>query len=131
MAKRLVVCCDGTWNFADQPSRTNVAKVALSVRPGSAAGKEQRVYYHSGVGTQRRDRLRGGAAHLRPPGGVAVHRRVVEPRQGHTGDDVAGQHPAVGRVERHVLLGQWREEPRDHRLVFLHGPHGIILPGGG
>jgi uncharacterized protein (DUF2235 family) len=29
MAKRLVVCCDGTWNFADQPSRTNVTKVAL------------------------------------------------------------------------------------------------------
>ncbi|MET9734633.1 DUF2235 domain-containing protein [Streptomyces sp. NPDC006458] len=61
MAKRLVVCCDGTWNFADQPSKTNVAKVALSVVPGTAAGKEQRVYYHTGVGTQRRDRLRGGA----------------------------------------------------------------------
>lgn len=61
MAKRLVVCCDGTWNFADQPSKTNVAKVALSVIPGSAAGKEQRVYYHSGVGTRRRERLRGGA----------------------------------------------------------------------
>ncbi|MFG2577028.1 DUF2235 domain-containing protein [Streptomyces sp. NPDC048481] len=72
MAKRLVVCCDGTWNFADQPSRTNVAKVALSVRPGSAAGKEQRVYYHSGVGTQRRDRLRGGAF------GAGLSRNVVD-----------------------------------------------------
>ncbi|SNX55708.1 putative alpha/beta hydrolase family protein DUF2235 [Streptomyces sp. TLI_55] len=61
MAKRLIVCCDGTWNFADQPSKTNVAKVALSVRSGTAAGKEQRVYYHSGVGTRRRERLRGGA----------------------------------------------------------------------
>ncbi|MEU0009302.1 DUF2235 domain-containing protein [Streptomyces sp. NPDC006314] len=72
MAKRLVVCCDGTWNFADQPSKTNVAKVALSVRPGSAAGKEQRVYYHSGVGTQRLDRLRGGAF------GVGLSRNVVD-----------------------------------------------------
>ncbi|GAA2287115.1 DUF2235 domain-containing protein [Streptomyces atrovirens] len=72
MAKRLVVCCDGTWNFADQPSKTNVAKVALSVRPGSAAGKEQRVYYHSGVGTHRRERLRGGAF------GAGLSRNVVD-----------------------------------------------------
>ncbi|TJZ57099.1 DUF2235 domain-containing protein [Streptomyces piniterrae] len=60
MAKRLIVCCDGTWNLADQPSKTNVTKVALSVRP-QAAGVEQRVYYHSGVGTSRWERLRGGA----------------------------------------------------------------------
>lgn len=71
MAKRLVVCCDGTWNFADQPSKTNVAKVALALRPGSAGGKEQRVYYHSGVGTQRRERLRGGAL------GVGLSRNVA------------------------------------------------------
>ncbi|MFI8089363.1 DUF2235 domain-containing protein [Streptomyces sp. NPDC086080] len=72
MAKRLVVCCDGTWNFADQPSKTNVAKVALSVRPGSVAGREQRVYYHSGVGTHRRDRLRGGAF------GAGLSRNVMD-----------------------------------------------------
>src|SRR5687768_3222241 len=72
MAKRLVVCCDGTWNFADQPSKTNVAKVALSVRPTSAAGKEQRVYYHSGVGTHRWERLRGGAF------GVGLSRNIVD-----------------------------------------------------
>ncbi|MFF5475890.1 DUF2235 domain-containing protein [Streptomyces sp. NPDC012935] len=72
MAKRLVVCCDGTWNFADQPSKTNVAKVALSVRPGFAAGKEQRVHYHSGVGTRRRERLRGGAF------GLGLSRNVVD-----------------------------------------------------
>ncbi|MEV0977723.1 DUF2235 domain-containing protein [Streptomyces sp. NPDC049915] len=72
MAKRLVVCCDGTWNFADQPSKTNVAKVALSVRQGSASGKEQRIYYHSGVGTQRRERLRGGAF------GVGLSRNVTD-----------------------------------------------------
>ncbi|MFF6995424.1 DUF2235 domain-containing protein [Streptomyces sp. NPDC008313] len=72
MAKRLVVCCDGTWNFADQPSKTNVAKVALSVLAGSVAGKEQRAYYHSGVGTLRRERLRGGAF------GVGLSRNVVD-----------------------------------------------------
>ncbi|MBN0047132.1 DUF2235 domain-containing protein [Streptomyces actuosus] len=72
MAKRLVVCCDGTWNFADQPSKTNVAKVALSVRPGATAGKEQRVYYHSGVGTHRRERLRGGAF------GAGLSRNIID-----------------------------------------------------
>ncbi|MFE7646603.1 DUF2235 domain-containing protein [Streptomyces phaeoluteigriseus] len=72
MAKRLVVCCDGTWNSADQPSKTNIAKVALSVRPGSEAGKEQRVYYHRGVGTHRRERLRGGAF------GVGLSRNVLD-----------------------------------------------------
>ncbi|MEU3842713.1 DUF2235 domain-containing protein [Streptomyces sp. NPDC028635] len=72
MAKRLVVCCDGTWNFADQPSKTNVAKVALSVRRRSASGREQRIYYHSGVGTQRSERLRGGAF------GVGLSRNVED-----------------------------------------------------
>lgn len=72
MGKRLVVCCDGTWNFADQPSKTNVAKIALSVRPGSAAGREQRVYYHSGVGTLRQERLRGGAF------GMGLSRNVLD-----------------------------------------------------
>ncbi|MGC0334200.1 uncharacterized protein (DUF2235 family) [Streptomyces sp. SAI-170] len=72
MAKRLVVCCDGTWNFADQPSKTNVAKVALSVRSGTVGGKEQRVYYHSGVGTARRERLRGGAF------GVGLSRNILD-----------------------------------------------------
>ncbi|MGW3550379.1 DUF2235 domain-containing protein [Streptomyces griseoincarnatus] len=72
MTKRLVVCCDGTWNFADQPSRTNVAKVALSVLPRSAAGTEQRVCYHRGVGTRRGERLRGGAF------GVGLSRNVAD-----------------------------------------------------
>jgi uncharacterized protein (DUF2235 family) len=72
MAKRLVVCCDGTWNVADQPSKTNVAKVALSVRCGSVAGAEQCVYYHSGVGSRRGERLRGGAF------GAGLSRNVVD-----------------------------------------------------
>lgn len=72
MAKRLVICCDGTWNLADQPSKTNVAKVALAVRRRSAVGTEQRVYYHSGVGTNRRERLRGAAF------GMGLSRNVLD-----------------------------------------------------
>jgi len=61
MAKRLVVCCDGTWNVATQRYRTNVAKVARAVRPVAVTGTEQRVRYLDGVGTTGWDRLRGGA----------------------------------------------------------------------
>ena len=64
MSKRLVVCCDGTWNFPDQQSPTNVTKVALAVAPEDHTGGEQRVFYHRGVGTGRWERLRGGASGL-------------------------------------------------------------------
>lgn len=78
--KRLVVCCDGTWNFADQPSKTNVTKIALAVRRGlSAGGMEQRVYYHSGVGTHWWDHLRGGAFGVGLSGNIIdAYRFLVE-----------------------------------------------------
>jgi uncharacterized protein (DUF2235 family) len=65
MSKRLVLCCDGTWNTPDQLSDgqlapTNVAKFALAVASKDPAGPEQRSFYHRGVGTHRRDHLRGG-----------------------------------------------------------------------
>ncbi|MGY6025349.1 DUF2235 domain-containing protein [Streptomyces spinosirectus] len=78
MAKRLVACCDGTWNLADQPSKTNVTKLALSVLPVHA-GTEQRVYYQSGVGTHGWDRLPGGAFGWGLSGNVlAAYRFLVE-----------------------------------------------------
>jgi uncharacterized protein (DUF2235 family) len=61
MAKRLVVCCDGTWNFPDQKFPTNVTKVVLAVSPADSKGSEQRVFYHPGVGTGKWERMRGGA----------------------------------------------------------------------
>ncbi|WP_441957209.1 DUF2235 domain-containing protein [Mycolicibacterium houstonense] len=66
MAKRLVVCCDGTWNTPDQttkgrPTPTNVAKVAMGLASHDDEGREQRLFYHRGVGTTRSDRLLGGA----------------------------------------------------------------------
>lgn len=59
--KRLVVCCDGTWNLPDQQSPTNVTKVALAVADTDVDGTEQRVFYHHGVGSSRWERIRGGA----------------------------------------------------------------------
>jgi uncharacterized protein (DUF2235 family) len=77
MPKRLVLCCDGTWNTADQerdgrPCPTNVAKVALGLAREGGSGTEQRVYYQQGVGTQPGERLRGGAL------GLGLSRNVQE-----------------------------------------------------
>lgn len=50
MKKRLVICCDGTWNSLKQPARTNVSKVWDAV-PGEAAdGVRQKSRYLKGVG---------------------------------------------------------------------------------
>ncbi|ROO86056.1 putative alpha/beta hydrolase family protein DUF2235 [Actinocorallia herbida] len=75
--KRLIACCDGTWNTADQAVAgqscpTNITKLALSVAPRDPLGTDQRVYYHGGVGTERKERLRGGAF------GVGLSRNVLD-----------------------------------------------------
>ena len=63
--KRLVVCCDGTWNKPDSPSITNIEKIARTVQtdPAVTGGVHQLVYYASGVGagSYAADRLLGGA----------------------------------------------------------------------
>ena len=83
MGKRLVLCCDGTWNRPDQerngrPCPTNVTKVALAVAP-EGGGSAQRVFYQPGVGTAARERLRGGAFGWGLSKGVQdVYRFVVD-----------------------------------------------------
>jgi uncharacterized protein (DUF2235 family) len=64
--KRLVICCDGTWNRPDEIHDgirvpTNVAKVALGLARADPAGVEQVLFYQQGVGTRPGERLRGGA----------------------------------------------------------------------
>ena len=66
--RRLVVCCDGTWNSADRAKadgegRTNVARFHDAVVEGDVGGGvEQRRFYDPGVGTGSWwDRLVGGA----------------------------------------------------------------------
>jgi hypothetical protein len=66
VAKRLVVCCDGTWNRPDQlaggvAAPTNVTKVALAVAREDSEGIAQLLHYEPGVGTRRLERVRGGA----------------------------------------------------------------------
>ena len=60
--KRLVVCCDGSWNTPEMESPTNVVRLASAVRTRDAAGNPQIVYYDEGVGTQGPiDKILGGA----------------------------------------------------------------------
>ena len=67
--KRLIMCCDGTWNDADSAAEfTNVVRIARAIKPidtRSSPAIPQIVYYHSGVGTSDAfDRLAGGAVGL-------------------------------------------------------------------
>jgi hypothetical protein len=53
--KRLIVCCDGTWNSATDvkdgvPIPTNVVKFRNALADTDSQGREQRIYYHPGVG---------------------------------------------------------------------------------
>jgi len=65
--KRIVICCDGTWNSADQesdgvPCPTNVVKLAYRVAKRDPNSVGQVVYYDQGVGTGNPvDRISGGA----------------------------------------------------------------------
>ena len=68
--KRLVVCCDGTWNEpdqevddnpADETEPTNVLKVVRGLAPVDGGQVPQVVYYDTGVGTQGlADKYTGG-----------------------------------------------------------------------
>lgn len=82
--KRLVVCCDGTWNRPDQvadgvAAPTNVSKLALGVAREDGSGIRQLLYYQQGVGTRPLERIRGGAFGLGLSRNVrACYRFLVE-----------------------------------------------------
>lgn len=59
--KRLIVCCDGTWNKLANPCPTNVVKIAQAVKSIASDGTPQLIFYEEGVGTQWYDKLPGGA----------------------------------------------------------------------
>lgn len=62
--KRLVLCCDGTWNSPVNASVSNIEKIARSVRTGIGPdGVQQMMFSVDGVGAQGYlvDRLLGGA----------------------------------------------------------------------
>ncbi|MGB5769984.1 MAG: DUF2235 domain-containing protein, partial [Crocosphaera sp.] len=65
--KRLIVCCDGTWQSLESDYPTNVVKIAQAIEPEDKNGIAQVVFYDAGIGTegstaiQRKiDRIAGG-----------------------------------------------------------------------
>jgi len=66
--KRLVVCCDGTWNDSDNGTGyTNVSRLAWAIKPvDERSGTAQIVFYQSGVGSEGdlSNKLGGGALGL-------------------------------------------------------------------
>ncbi|KAK3690384.1 hypothetical protein B0T22DRAFT_537064 [Podospora appendiculata] len=54
-AKRIIVCCDGTWNDANDRNRgpaTNVSRLSGAVAHKCCSGMPQIVFYHPGAGTE-------------------------------------------------------------------------------
>src|SRR5689334_4218024 len=120
--KRLVVCCDGTWNKPDAQTVTNIEKIARTVQtdPADAGGVQQLVYYVSGVGagSYKADRILGGAFGFGLFHNVIAAYRFLaqnyEPgdeifvfgfsRGAFTARSVAGMVARVGLVTRLILL---------------------------
>src|SRR6266536_1570267 len=87
MAKRLVVCFDGTWNKAHDTggdaadgTPTNVARFHAAVLARAADGLEQVKTYIGGVGTHWWDRLSGGALGLGVSNNMAEGYRFLAER---------------------------------------------------
>ena len=61
--KRLIICCDGTWQELSSPYPTNVVKMAQAIAPEGDDKIPQIIYYDPGVGTDDRfsDKIFGGA----------------------------------------------------------------------
>src|SRR5690606_3448985 len=71
--KRIVICCDGTWNTVDREDLepSNVGRIARAIAPQDAGGIPQIVFYGAGVGTHNFiDQITGGAF------GVGISRNV-------------------------------------------------------
>jgi uncharacterized protein (DUF2235 family) len=56
MKRRLIVCCDGTWQDLDQFYPTNVVKMAQAIKPLDSDNNNhihQIIYYDEGLGTKQ------------------------------------------------------------------------------
>jgi Uncharacterized alpha/beta hydrolase domain (DUF2235) len=74
----LIVCCDGTWNTPDErqegvPTPTNVVRIYNAISRVDKAEREQKRYYHPGVGTNGSwwDKAVGGAT------GAGLNQNIV------------------------------------------------------
>ncbi|PUU77088.1 hypothetical protein B9Z19DRAFT_988179 [Tuber borchii] len=81
--KRIIVCCDGTWQNSDGGDKgvpTNVTRISRALKSYTDKGISQTVYYQSGVGTGGPvDKIVGGGVgyglseHVREAYGFLAH----------------------------------------------------------
>ncbi|WP_337842502.1 DUF2235 domain-containing protein [Rheinheimera sp.] len=133
--KRIVICCDGTWNEPDI-SPTNVIKIAHHLKPTANNGMQQVVFYDQGVGTGGPiDKYIGGAT------GKGLEKNVLDAyrfivhnyelndeiylfgfsRGAYTARAVAGLIHAVGILKKDL----WEELPKAYeyyRTPLKHRP---------
>jgi len=69
--RQLIVCCDGTWNTAEDRTITNVRRLYNALAEKDENDNPQLAYYQPGVGTVR-NRLLGGAT------GFGLSRNVMD-----------------------------------------------------
>ena len=50
--KRLVVCCDGTWQDLEKDYPTNVVKITQAIKHSDDRGIQQIIYYDEGIGAE-------------------------------------------------------------------------------
>ncbi|MGP1382704.1 MAG: DUF2235 domain-containing protein [Thainema sp.] len=62
MKKRLIVCCDGTWQDLGNSTLTNVAKFAQAIASIGQDGTPQIVFYDEGIGTELTSNILSGGA---------------------------------------------------------------------
>ncbi|MBD1826770.1 DUF2235 domain-containing protein [Microcoleus vaginatus GB1-A2] len=61
--KRLIVCCDGTWQQLNSSYPSNVIKLAQAVKSTASDGVPQIVFYDEGIGSDS-NKILGGATGL-------------------------------------------------------------------
>ncbi len=121
--KRLVICCDGTWNRSDNKTVTNVEKIARTIQlePERALGMQQMVLYLPGVGTAGygADKILGGAFGLGLFNNVLNAYRFLSinyqqgdeiyifgfSRGAYTARSLAGMVGKVGLLTREAMIG--------------------------
>jgi uncharacterized protein (DUF2235 family) len=138
--RRLVICCDGTWNSADRgEGASNVVRMARIVKSSTTDGIAQIVWYHPGVGTgDPVDHMLGGAIGVGlAPGVRAAYAFIANnylagdeiflfgfSRGAYTARSVAGLIGAVGLLHEREMgrfmqawdwfkLGEAQRDPRD------------------
>jgi uncharacterized protein (DUF2235 family) len=133
--RRLIVCCDGTWNWPDGERETNVVRLLRAIKPMAADGTPQIAHYHIGVGTGNFvDRIVGGGAGVGLSNSVkACYGFLVDnyqdgdeiflfgfSRGAYVARSVAGVIGTVGilrkpQMEHFINVWDWYTQPRDQR----------------